>query len=109
MSAPQEKKRKTGGGIGEVQRKRGAEKDVDVPTLGQVAEDKDFEPLRELLKPVERRPVNELSEELRAALKKRGGDELELILLSFFAACDARAEEAARKRAHVASESPGKQ
>ena len=91
--------------------KRGAEEEQRVPTLGEVAEDEDFAPLRELLEPVANRPVNELGEDLRAALKKRGGDKLELLLASFFGACDARAEEAARKRAHVASEehSPGKQ
>ena len=83
MSSPQgkKKKRKTGGNAGGVQRKRRAEQDLDVPTLGQVAEEARFALLRGLLAPVKDTPVNELSEELRVALKKRGGDELELVLL----------------------------
>ena len=110
MSAPQEKKRKTGGGIVEAQRKRGAEKDVDVPTLGQVAEEARFEPLRELLEPVKDTPVNELSERLRTQLLQDEEKPTKLLLESFFAACDARVSEAGHKRAHMASESsPGKQ
>ena len=84
------------------QRKRGAENDLDVPTLGQVSEEARFEPLRGLLKPVKDTPVNELSQGLRAKLEKKAGEEFDLLLESFFAACDARAEGAAPKRAHVA-------
>jgi hypothetical protein len=91
--------------------RREAEGPLPVPTLEQVAEEEDFAPLRGLIQPVARRPVNELSEELRGVLRKKAGDDLELLLVSFFAACDARAREIERKRAHVASgeKSPGKQ
>ena len=112
MSAPQEKKRKAGGSPGGAQRKRVAEQDLDVPTLGQVAEEARFAPLHELLNPVKDTPVNELGQDLRAWLK---GEARKIALLplalAFFGACDARAEEAAHKRVHVASEehSPGKQ
>jgi hypothetical protein len=60
---------------------------------------------------VENAPVNELSEKLRSKLEKKAGKKWDLLLGSFFDACDARAEEATRKRAHMASEesSPGKQ
>lgn len=111
MSSPQEKKRKTNESSGGSQRKRGADRDLSSLTLGQVAAEARFVPLQVLLEPVKDTPVNELGEDLRAALKKRGGDELELLLASFFGACGARVEEEARKRAHVASEehSPGKQ
>jgi len=113
MSSPQEKKRKTGGGIGEAQRKRGAEKDVDVPTLGQVAEEARFEPLRELLKPVKDTPVTELSRELRDGLLEDAANKDKptlRVMQAFLGACDARVSEAAHKRSHVASEehSPGK-
>ena len=112
MSESQKKKlKKTGGTAGGAQRKRGADRDVDVPTLGQVAEDEDFQPLRELLKRGERRPVNELGQDLRAWLKEEARKIALLPLaLAFFGACDARAEEAAHKRAHMACEehSPGK-
>jgi hypothetical protein len=99
---------KQASGVGQ---KREAEEPLPFPTLGLVAEEQDFAPLRDLLRPVAGRPVNQLGEELRAALKKRGGDDLELLLLSFFAACDALAREVETKRAHVASkeESQGKQ
>jgi hypothetical protein len=106
MSAPQEKKRNA-------QHKRGAEQDLGVPALGQVAEEARFEQLRVLLKPVKDTPVNELGENTKAALRKacEADADLALLLESFFDACNARAEEAAPKRAHVASEehSPGKQ
>lgn len=118
MSSPQEKKRKTGGSPGSLQRKRGAEEDLEpIPTLGQVAEDADFEPLRTLLDPVKNRPVNEfllenpLAEQLRityAGKAKIAGQDERWTL--FLIACYAKLEEAAPKRAHVASEehSPGK-
>jgi hypothetical protein len=35
--------------------------------------------------------VTELSEEVRGLLRKKGGDQLDLLLAAFFAACDARA------------------
>src|ERR1700679_2857812 len=89
--------------------KREAEEPLPMPTLGLVAEEERFAPLRELLQPVAGTPVNELSEELRGVLRKRAGDDLELLLVSFFAACNARVGEIERKRAHVATgeESPG--
>ena len=87
------------------QQKREAEEDlVSVPTLGEVAEEADFEPLRKLLEPVKNRPVNELSAGLRSKLEKKGGEDVELLLESFFAACNVRVEEVSRKRAHVAFE-----
>ena len=112
MSESQQKKLKTGGGVRDVQRKRGAEEDVDVPTLGQVAEEARFAPLHELLNPVKDTPVNELGENTKAALRKacEADAGLALLLESFLDACDARVSEAAHKRSHVASEehSPGK-
>jgi hypothetical protein len=104
------KKQKTKQASGAGQ-KREAEEALSVPTLGQVAEEEDFAPLRGLIQPVARRPVNELSEELRGVLRKKAGEDLELLLVSFFAACDARAREIERKRARVGSgeKSPGKQ
>ena len=104
MSSSQEKKRKTKESARGSERKRGAEEDLElVPTIGDVLAE--FPSIGHLfLDEVKRRPVNELSEELRAAFKRRGGDEFELLLLSFFAACDARVEEAAPKRANVAFE-----
>ena len=90
-------------------RKREAGDDLSrVPTLGDVAKETDFAPLLGLLDTIKGRPVTELTEELRVALKKRGGDDLELLLLSFFGACDARAAAASLKRANVASDdAPG--
>jgi hypothetical protein len=114
MSSSQEKKRKTGGSSGGAQHKRGAEQDLDVPTLGQVAEEGRFEPLRELLKPVKDAPVNEFLLETREAaenrvlLKEQAANDL--LWNTFVTACRAQLE-AAHKRAHMASEehSPGKQ
>lgn len=97
----QKKKLKTGGTAGGSQR---AEQDLDVPTLGQVAQEERFRPLHELLKPVEKTPVDKLGPELRSKLEEKGGDDLDLLLASFFDECGARAAEAARKWAHVASE-----
>jgi len=91
-------KTKEASGVGQ---KREAEEPLPMPTLGSVADEERFAPLRELLQPVAGTPVNELSEELRGVLRKRAGDDLELLLVSFFAACDARAREIERKRAHV--------
>ena len=93
-------KQKTKQGTGQ---KREAEEPLPMPTLGLVAKEEDFAPLRGLLQPVAGRPVNELSEELRGVLRKKAGDDLELLLVSFFAACAARAGEIERKRAHVAT------
>ncbi len=101
-------KTKQASGVGQ---KREAEEPLPLPTLGLVAKEERFAPLRELLQPVAVTPVNELSEELRGVLRKKAGDDLELLLVSFFAACDARDGEADRKRAHVATreESQGEQ
>src|SRR5262245_38215813 len=95
-------------------RKRGAEEDLSAPTLGQVADEKRFEPLRELLGPVALTPVNELLSEggegLRNWLEEEAGRIGQLpVALAFVAACSVQAEAAAMKRAHVASgkESPG--
>lgn len=103
------KKQKTAETSGAGQ-KRAAEEDVLVPTLGQVAGDADFERLRELIAPVARRPVNELSEALRAELLDGQDKPTRLCLQAFFAACVARAGEIERKRAHMTSgeQSPGK-
>ena len=70
--------------------KRAAEEAI-VPTLGQVAAEEDFALLREIIGPVANRPVTELSLEVRDVLRKKGGDQAELLLAVFFAACDARA------------------
>ena len=50
--------------------KREAEEPLPPPTLGLVAEEERFAPLRELIKPVAATPVNELSEELRGVLRE---------------------------------------
>jgi hypothetical protein len=82
--------------------KREAEGDLSlIPTLGDVAKDARFASLRELLGPVMGTPVTELSVGLRAKLEKKAEDQLELVLESFFSACDARAKAASLKRAHV--------
>ncbi len=81
---------------------------AEMPKLGPVAEESDdFAPLRALLSPVAQRPVDELGEDLRSGLLKRGGDEHELLLQAFFGACDAavRRVEAAKKRPRPASSS----
>ncbi len=81
---------------------------AEMPTLGQIAEKSDFAPLRPLLSPVSQRPVDELGEDLRSGLLKRGGDEHELLLQAFLGACDAavrRVEGAAEKRPRPASSS----
>ena len=86
-------------------RKREADDDLSpVPSLGEVAEEADFAPLHELLETIKGRPVDKLGLELRAALKKRGGDEQDLLLSSFFDECDARAKAASLKRANVGSD-----
>ncbi len=91
--------------------KREAEEPLALPTLGQVAEEERFVSLRGLLQPVALTPVNELGEHTKTALRKTSPAETALVLESFFDACDARAREIERKRAHVASgeKSPGKQ
>ena len=112
MSESQKKKLKAEGTAFGAQRKREAEQDRY--TLGDVAEDEDFAPLRQLLESVKNRPVNELGENTKEALRKKALETdaaITLLLESFFDACDARVEEVARKRNHVASakHSPGKQ
>jgi hypothetical protein len=73
-----------------------------LPTLGEVAKEEDFAPLRELLKPVAKRPVDQLGADLRGLLLKRGGQDHELLLGSFFGACDAAVRSAEeRKRARI--------
>jgi hypothetical protein len=91
--------------------KREAEEPLALPTLGQVAGEERFAPLRGLILPVAGAPVNELGEHTKTALRKTSPAETALVLESFFDACDARAREIERKRAHVASgeKSPGKQ
>ena len=81
--------------------KRAAEETIDVPTLGQVAEVNRFEPLRHLISSVKDAPVTELSLEVRDVLRKKGGNQAELLLAVFFAACDARAADVGLKRANV--------
>ena len=95
-----QQKTKEASGAGQ---KREAEEPLPLPTLGIVAEEEDFAPLRELLQPVARRPVNELGEALRAELLDGQDKPTRLCLQAFFAACDARAGEIERKRAHVAT------
>ena len=91
-----------------VKGKRGAERDVDVPTLGQVAEEKDFAPLRELLEAVKNRPVDELGQDLRVWLREKATNIGHLPLaLAFFGACDARAEAPKRVRGGAAAQLPG--
>ena len=92
--------------------KREAEEPLAPPTLGLVAEEERFAPLRELLQPVAGTPVNELGEELRAWLKAEAAKSGQLpVALALIDACNARVGEIERKRAHVATgeESPGKQ
>ena len=103
-----QQKTKQASGTGQ---KREAEEPLPMPTLGLVAEEKDFAPLRELLQPVAGTLVNELGEDLRRDLRGAVRESLRLLLSAFFGACDARAREIERKRAHVATgeESPGKQ
>ena len=81
--------------------KRDAEEVFRVPTLGQVVAEDGFGPLRELIQPLAPRPVSEVSDGMRTALLKRGGEQLELPLHAFFSACDAHVREIERKRAHV--------
>jgi hypothetical protein len=66
-----------------------------VPTLGVVAEEARFAPLRELLEPVKGRPVTELGAELRAGLLEDAGELSKptvRLMQAFFGACDARAK-----------------
>src|ERR1700679_762356 len=84
--------------------KREAEEPLPMPTLGLVAEEERFAPLRELLQPVAGTPVNELGEELRAWLKAEAAKSDQLpVALALIDACDARVGEIERKRAHVAT------
>ena len=86
--------------------KREAEDDLlPIATLGDVAKETRFEPLRKLLEPVKEARVAELSEELRVALKKRGEEKAtKLLLEAFFAACDALSKAASSKRPNVTSD-----
>ena len=78
-----------------------------VPTLGHVAKETRFDPLRNLLEQVKDTPVNELSTGLRSKLQRKAGEELELLMESFFAACDAtvRRMETAQKRPRYSNNS----
>ena len=80
--------------------KRAAEETSDVPTLGQVAADEDFALLREIIRPVAKRPVTELGPELRGWLKDAAKADLPVVL-AFLDACDARAADFGLKRANV--------
>jgi hypothetical protein len=83
--------------------KRTVEEVIPIPTLGQVAEQEDFAPLRELIRPVAGRPVNELGEELKVWLKSEAVKIGQLpVALAFLDSCTARVENIATKRAHVA-------
>ena len=109
MASPEHKKHKTEGRSEGVPGPQGLPRAV--PTLGDVAQDEDFEPLRGLLQPLMNRPVNELSEGLRAQLRQDEDKPTKLRLEAFFAACEARAQEAAPKRSRVAfeeEEAPGR-
>ncbi len=75
-----------------------------MPTLGQVAEEEDFALLRELLKAVAKRPVDQLLQESQEGaqlreiyMEKAKHANLEETWLSFVVACRAAAEQ--RKRA----------
>ncbi len=81
---------------------QGAEVEV-MPTLGQVAVEEDFAPLRELLKTVANRPVDQLGADLRGWVKEEA---LRLdcypVALAFFGACEAAVRSAEeRKRARI--------
>ena len=109
------KKQKTKGASGAGQ-KRGAEEALSLPTLGHVAEEGRFAPLRELLQPVALTSVNELLSEAGNGLRNWLQEEASKIgqlpvALAFIAACGVQAEAVATRRAHVGSgeESPGKQ
>ncbi len=75
-----------------------------MPTLAQVAEEEDFAPLRELLKALAKRPVDQLLQESQEGaqlreiyVEKAKHANLEETWLSFVVACRAAAEQ--RKRA----------
>ncbi len=77
--------------------KRHAEEPLHLPTLGLVAEEERFTPLRGLLQPVAATPVNELGEELRAWLKAEAAKSGQLpVALALIDACAARAGEIER-------------
>jgi hypothetical protein len=79
--------------------KRAAEEAI-VPTLGHVAAEDRFEPIRQLISSVKDTPVTELGLELRSWLKGNAGAVL-LVALAFLDACDARTPDAATKRSRV--------
>ena len=96
-----QQKTKQASGTGQ---KREAEEPLPMPTLGLVAEEERFAPLRELLQPVAGTPVNELGEELRAWLKAEAAKSSQLpVALALIDDCNARVGEIERKRAHVAT------
>jgi hypothetical protein len=73
-----------------------AERSPVLPTLGDVLHDEDFAPLRDLLAPLARRQVDELSEKLRTELLEGEAKATRLLLEAFYAVCDAAKERAAR-------------
>jgi hypothetical protein len=109
MLSPQEKKQRIEENLGDPQNEQQMEMDVAlVPTLGHVAKETRFDPLRNLLEQVKDTPVNELGEDLRAWLKEEA-QRLQLVPLvaAFLGACDAaiRRLETARKRPRYSNSS----
>jgi hypothetical protein len=109
MFSPQEKKQRIEENLGDPQNEQQMEIDVGlVPTLGHVAKETRFNPLRNLLEQVKDTPVNELGEDLRAWLKEEAQrHQLVPLVAAFLGACDAaiRRLETARKRPRHASSS----
>jgi hypothetical protein len=85
--------------------KRTVEEAIPIPTLGQVAEQERFAPLKDLISSVAATPVNELGEELKVWFKSEAVKIGQLpVALAFLDSCTARVEDIATKRAHVAHE-----
>jgi hypothetical protein len=91
--------------------KRTVEEAIPIPTLGQVAEQERFAPLKDLISSVAATPLNELNKESKDALTTLAGEKHKFLMIFFLAACDAFVEDAATKRAHVTHESrlPGEE
>jgi hypothetical protein len=71
------------------------------PTLGQVAQEKRFEPLRELIRPVANSPVTELTQNMRSTMLEGEAKQTQMLLEAYFAACDrALCEEACPSRSY---------
>jgi hypothetical protein len=91
--------------VADVEAQHGTQQDVML-TLARVAEEEDFAPLRDLLMPVAKRPVDQLLQESQEGaqlrdilLEKAKQANLAEKWLSFVVACRAAAEQ--RKRAHM--------